>query len=81
VGWPRSITGVRTFKQALASPHPGTEEHSPIGHGHLLVRRFELPLGPLRCRGPQIALEGLLRLELNQSDRSSSFSGRNVESS
>ena len=37
--WPRSITGVRTFKQALASPHPGTEEHSPIGRD-LTVRRF-----------------------------------------
>jgi hypothetical protein len=38
VGWPRSITGLRTFKQALASPHPGREEHSPIGLGREIFR-------------------------------------------
>ena len=38
----------------------------------LLVPVFEITTGPLRCRGPQIALECLLCVVLNQFERATS---------
>jgi hypothetical protein len=36
--WPSPITGMRTFRQALASTHPGIEEHSRSGAAFALRR-------------------------------------------